>query len=79
MRIGRVVTAAAARGRGVAAALMTQAVERCIETDATVPIVLGAQAHLADWYARFGFVVSGDRYQEDGIPHVPMTRAAAGG
>jgi ElaA protein len=79
LRIGRVVTAEAARGRGVAAALMAQAVERCTETDAALPIVLGAQAHLADWYARFGFVVSGDLYQEDGIPHVPMTRATTGG
>ena len=39
-----------------------------------LPILLDAQEHLADWYGRFGFVVSGEPYAEDGIPHVPMRR-----
>jgi ElaA protein len=26
-------------------------------------------------YARHGFVVDGDEFLEDGIPHVPMVRA----
>jgi ElaA protein len=76
MRIGRVATAAAARGRGHAAALMRAGVDRCREVAPTLPIVLDAQEHLAHWYARFGFAVSGDRFHEDGIPHVPMTRQA---
>jgi ElaA protein len=40
------------------------------------PSVLDAQAHLADFYARFGYKVSGDTFVEDGIPHVPMARPA---
>ena len=42
-----------------------------------VPITLGAQAYLEDWYGRFGFVTSGPGYVEDGIPHVPMRREPA--
>lgn len=75
-RIGRVATAASARGRGLAADLMRAAVERSHERWPGHPIALDAQAHLADWYARFGFAVSGPGFAEDGIPHVPMTRPA---
>jgi ElaA protein len=74
MRIGRVATAAAARSRGVASALMRLAVERCRELAPEAPMVLDAQEHLADWYARFGFAVAGGRFLEDDIPHVPMRR-----
>jgi len=75
-RIGRVVTSAAARGRGVGADLMRLAIDHAIAQDASRPFVLDAQEHLADWYGRFGFVVSGASYVEDRIPHVPMTRSA---
>ena len=69
-RIGRVATAASARGAGLAAALMRRALELAGDRE----IVLGAQAYLADWYTRFGFVRDGADYVEDGIPHVPMRR-----
>jgi ElaA protein len=68
-RIGRVVTDPAARSRGLAARL----VEHALATTPG-PWVVEAQAHLADWYARFGFVVTGPEYVEDGIAHVPMRR-----
>lgn len=76
LRIGRVATDPAARSQGLAAQLMRKAVERCTELDPAAPILLGAQAHLAEWYARFGFAVDGPPYDEDGIPHVPMRRHA---
>jgi ElaA protein len=41
-----------------------------------MPVVLGAQAHLEDYYRRFGFMRSGPNYDEDGIPHLPMRREA---
>ncbi|WP_058594201.1 GNAT family N-acetyltransferase [Leucobacter chromiiresistens] len=66
--IGRVVTAPAWRGRGVAAALLEAAIRQC----GGRPIELHAQSHLVDWYARFGFASAGDEYLEDGIPHTPM-------
>lgn len=66
-RIGRVVTAPGARGRGLAAGL----IGHLVDTRAGF-LVLDAQSHLAGWYERFGFEVSGDEFVEDGIPHVPM-------
>ncbi len=69
-RIGRVATAAAARGRGLAGELMEAAIA---ETRSPV-VSIDAQEHLEQWYGRFGFVRSGDRFHEDGIPHIPMTR-----
>lgn len=71
--IGRVATAAGYRGRGLAAQLLHEGIALCGDA----PITLGAQAHLEDWYARFGFRRSGPGYVEDGIPHVPMRRAPA--
>ena len=73
-RVGRVVTAATHRGGGVAATMMREVLALCSDR----PVVLDAQSHLKDWYAGFGFVVTGPEYaDEDGIPHVPMRREAA--
>lgn len=69
--IGRVATAGSARGRGVAGVLIERGIELC-GPDATIH--LHAQAHLESWYGRFGFERAGENYDEDGIPHVPMTR-----
>ena len=66
--IGRVATAATARGRGLSARLVEQGIELC--GGRTVDI--GAQAYLEGWYGRFGFRRSGPDYVEDGIPHLPM-------
>jgi len=71
-RIGRVATAPAFRGAGVAGSLVKRAVE-LLDGSA---IVLDAQAHLQHWYARFGFEPVGEEFLEDGIPHVEMVRPA---
>ncbi len=71
-RIGRVVLARAARGRGLADGLMRAALEHCRSADPTRDVVLDAQTPLAGWYAGFGFVVDGAEFLEDGIPHTPM-------
>lgn len=68
--IGRVVTHPLHRGRGLAADLVRHAIGAHAG-----PIVLEAQAHLEEWYGRFGFIRTGDDYLEDGIPHVPMRRS----
>ena len=72
-RIGRVVLAAAVRGRGLADALIGTALQVCPGRD----VVLDAQSPLRDWYAGFGFAVSGPEFLEDGIPHLPMRRHAS--
>ena len=76
-RIGRVITAQAARGGGLGRALMSQAVAECQRLWPGRPIELGAQAHLRDFYGSFGFHAISDVYDEDGIPHVDMRREAA--
>jgi ElaA protein len=70
VRVGRVSTAANARGSGLAAALM----RRALELAGPRTVVLDAQSYLADWYGRLGFVRDGEEFLEDGIPHVPMRR-----
>lgn len=69
-RIGRVATAAGARGRGLAGELIERALARCEART----VRLDAQSHLAGWYGRFGFAPDGPEFLEDGIPHVPMIR-----
>jgi ElaA protein len=71
-RIGRVVTARQARGGGLAGRLMTAA----LGIIGNRPSVLDAQAYLTGFYRRFGYERSGPEFVEDGIPHVPMLRAA---
>ena len=73
VRIGRVATAAPARGRGLAARLMRAALAEL----GAAGVDLHAQAHLVGWYAAFGFEPAGAEFLEDGIPHVPMHRAPA--
>ncbi len=70
LRIGRVVVAESARGRGLADRLMRAALAEI----GARPVRLDAQTGLADWYASFGFKASGPEFVEDGIPHLPMTR-----
>lgn len=69
-RIGRVATSRPHRGRGLASAL----VEEALRLVGDSPVTLEAQSHLTAWYERFGFRQVGPEYVEDGIPHVPMRR-----
>lgn len=66
-RVGRVVTAVAWRGGGLAARLVAH-----VLATRRGPVVLDAQAHLQGWYERLGFALAGAPFVEDGIPHVPM-------
>ena len=66
-RIGRVATAAPARGQGLAAALVHKALSMTMGA-----VVLDAQSHLVEWYQGLGFKVDGDEYLDDGILHTPM-------
>ena len=71
LRVGRVATEEAHRGRGLAAAMMREVLSRW----GSAPVVLDAQTYLEGWYAGFGFLVTGPEFaDEDGIPHVPMRR-----
>ncbi|MFJ7144863.1 MAG: GNAT family N-acetyltransferase [Pseudomonas protegens] len=73
--IGRVVIAEQARGQGLGHALMEQALKQAQRHWPETPIYLSAQAHLQGYYGRYGFIVAGEEYLEDGIPHIGMRRA----
>jgi ElaA protein len=72
VRIGRVVVAPPARGRGLAALLVDEAMRQVGDRAAR----LDAQTGLTDFYASYGFVVTGPEFDEDGVLHVPMARPA---
>ena len=69
-RIGRVVVAPPARGRGMAAVLMDEAMALCGDRE----VRLDAQTGLTGFYEGYGFEVTGPEFDEDGIMHVPMSR-----
>jgi ElaA protein len=71
-RIGRVVVAPTARGRGLAALMMDEAMALCGDRE----VRLDAQTALTSFYEGYGYVVTGPEFDEDGIMHVPMARPA---
>ncbi|MDE1951037.1 MAG: GNAT family N-acetyltransferase [Burkholderiales bacterium] len=74
--IGRVVTAAEWRGRGLGRRLVAEGVAGCARLWPGRAIRISAQAHLERFYAGFGFAAVGAPYLEDGIPHLEMLRPA---
>jgi ElaA protein len=77
LSIGRVVTAPTARGQGLGRQLMRRGIDAVIASHGPVPIRIGAQAHLEDFYGELGFVRTSEVYLEDDIPHVEMLYAPA--
>jgi ElaA protein len=73
-RIGRVCVSPPARGKRLAERLMREALA-VIDPG---PVVLDAQSHLAGFYERLGFTMTGPEFVEDGIPHIPMRLDRAG-
>lgn len=72
--IGRIVTAAEVRGHGLGHELVAKGVQRCRQLYPGTRIRISAQAHLARFYARFGFQPVSEEYLEDGVPHVEMLK-----
>ena len=71
-RIGRVIVTAEARGQRLGVRLMERALASCAEHWPGAGVDISAQAHLVDFYASLGFVVTSEVYDEDGIPHQDM-------
>jgi ElaA protein len=71
-RIGRVVVTPAARGRGLAALLMDEAIGVCGDRE----VRLDAQTGLTGFYEGYGFEVTGPAFDDDGVMHLPMRRPA---
>lgn len=70
--IGRVVTPLALRGKSLGSELMRQAVLTTQQLYPGMDIEIEAQAHLQEFYGRFGFVRTSEEFIMDGIPHVTM-------
>lgn len=70
--IGRVAVAAPFRGMGLAHELMETALFRAGRLWPGVPVQIGAQAYLEDFYSAHGFVTVSEPYLEDDIPHIDM-------
>ncbi|MGC6515375.1 MAG: GNAT family N-acetyltransferase [Myxococcota bacterium] len=70
--VGRVVTSPRIRGTGWGRPLMKRGMDEAWTLWGPHPIHISAQAHLRPYYESLGFVVNGEGYLEDGIPHLPM-------
>jgi ElaA protein len=70
--IGRVLTAAVARGTGLGRELMRRAIAQARSVYPGQAIRISAQSRLERFYGEFGFTVASERYMEDGIPHTEM-------
>ena len=70
--IGRVITTAAARGRGLGRETMVRALAHAAELWPGSAVRISAQSRLEAFYAALGFVVAGPRHLEDGIDHTEM-------
>ena len=75
-RIGRVLTAMAVRGQGHGRPLMRAGLAAVERAFGAGPVRLEAQSHLAAYYGSLGFVLAGEPYVEDGIPHISMRKPA---
>ena len=74
MSLGRVVTARTARGGGLGRELVRLGIEHACRQHPGWRIRIGAQQHLEQFYASFGFAAISAPYDEDGITHVDMLR-----
>jgi ElaA protein len=77
--IGRLLTGAGARRRGLGRELMARSLARVEALWPHAGVRISAQTHLEAFYASFGFVAVGPPYLEDGIDHTEMLRPAAEG
>ena len=72
--IGRVAVAPGFRRHGLGRQLMRQALTECTRLWGPLPIRIGAQLYLREFYRGFGFEQQGAMYLEDDIEHIYMLR-----
>ena len=70
--IGRVVSSPSIRRTGIGKILMTKSIEALKSLYPGIPIKIGAQLYLKEFYESFSFMQTSEPYLEDGIPHIEM-------
>ncbi len=71
--IGRVATAGSVRRTGLGRALFQRALDEVAQRWPG-PVRIMAQSYLTKFYADFGFLIQGEEFLEDGIPHFYMRK-----
>lgn len=74
VKIGRVVTAAKYRGKGLASEIIKECVKVGKENYGVGEFWLDAQIHAITFYESLGFEIASERFIEAGIEHVRMVR-----
>ena len=70
--IGRVVNSPSSRRSGIGRELMKRSIEEVYILYGTLPIKIGAQLYLQNFYSSFGFNQTSAIYLEDNIEHIEM-------
>ena len=76
MSLGRVLTTPAARAGGIGKQLLQEGIRNAEQQFPGQAIRIGAQRYLERFYQQFGFATVSAPYDEDGIEHIDMLRAA---
>ncbi len=69
--IGRMAVLKEWRGKGYGSAMLLRLLEESKKRDMK-KVILNAQTTAIQFYAKFGFMVTGEEFMEAGIPHVEM-------
>ena len=72
--IGRIAVIESLRGLSIGSRLVDEGLKRSLEIYNTDKSTISAQEYLIKFYEGHGFKVSGDVYEEDGIPHIQMIK-----
>ena len=72
--IGRVVVLKKERASKIGSQIMSFSIKKIEEIFNETKIKISAQKHLISFYKKLGFLVIGDEYLEDGIPHIAMIK-----
>ena len=72
--IGRIAISENLRGKKIGSELVKEGLRRSYQIYSSKASTISAQEYLIDFYRDHGFEVSGEVYDEDGIPHVQMLK-----
>ncbi|MBW3140172.1 GNAT family N-acetyltransferase [Ferrimonas balearica] len=76
VKLGRIVLAKAARGTGLGPTLIREGLARAASQYPSRPVKISAQLALKDYYGQFGFVGTSEPYDDGGVLHLDMVKAA---